>query len=108
MQPSSQLAALLAALRARFGERFTTSAAAREAHGRSESYHAPHLPDAVVFPENTAEVVDLANICAPARVPITGFGAGTSLEGNATPLHGGVTVDFSRMNAVLAINADDM
>ena len=98
----------LAALRARFRERVTVTAAAREAHGRSESYHAPHLPDAVVFPASTAEVVDLVSICRVARVPLTGFGAGTSLEGNATPLFGGVSVDFTRMNAVLAVNAEDL
>src|SRR4051812_33438136 len=99
---------VLAALRARFGERASDATAIRAAHGRSESYHAPHLPDAVVFPASVADVVDLVNLCAPARVPLTAFGAGTSLEGNATPLHGGVCVDFGRMNAVLAVNAEDM
>jgi D-lactate dehydrogenase (cytochrome) len=70
---------IVTALRARFGERVTDAPAAREAHGRSESHHAPHLPDAVVFPEDTAEVIDLVNICRAARVPLTAFGAGTSL-----------------------------
>src|SRR3954453_5355555 len=99
---------VLAALRARFGERASDAAAIRAAHGRSESYHAPHLPDAVVFPASVADVVDLVNLCAPARVPLTAFGAGTSLEGNAMPLHGGVSVDFTGMNAVLAANVEDM
>jgi D-lactate dehydrogenase (cytochrome) len=99
---------LIDRLRARFGERATDARAAREAHGRSESYHAPHLPDAVVYPDSTAEVVDLVNICATARVPLTAFGAGTSLEGNATPLRGGVSVDFAHMSAVLAVNAADL
>ena len=103
MQPS-----LFETLRTRFGDRATNSPAVREAHGKSESYHAPHLPDLVVYPESTAEVVQLVNICATARVPLTAFGAGTSLEGNATPIHGGVSIDFARMNAVLAVNADDM
>jgi D-lactate dehydrogenase (cytochrome) len=101
-------AAALAALRTRFGERASDSAAIRQAHGRSESYHEVHLPDLVVFPENTAEVAEIAKACAAARVPIVGYGAGTSLEGNALPLRGGVTVDFARMNAVLAVNAEDM
>ena len=100
--------AIRSALRARFGERATDSAAAREAHGRGESYHAAHLPEAVVYPETTAEVADLVKLCAAASVPLTAFGAGTSLEGNATPLHGGICVDFTRMNAVLAVNAADM
>ena len=99
---------LLASLRARFGDRVTDALAAREAHGRSESYHAPHLPDLVVFPDNTGEVAALVKLCAAARVPLTAFGAGTSLEGNATPLRGGVSVDFSRMNALLAVNVADL
>jgi D-lactate dehydrogenase (cytochrome) len=101
-------ARVIAALGARFGERLSTSAAARKTHGRSESYHAPHLPDAVVFPESTAEVAEIVRLCTAAGIPLTGYGAGTSLEGNATPLHGGVTVDFARMNAVLAVNSADM
>jgi D-lactate dehydrogenase (cytochrome) len=99
---------VFAALRARLGERVTNAAAARDAHGRSESYHAPHPPDLVAFPESTAEVVEIVRICAAARVPLIGYGAGTSLEGNALAVRGGVTVDFARMNAVLAVNAEDM
>jgi D-lactate dehydrogenase (cytochrome) len=101
-------AGVLAALRARLGDRVTDAATAREAHGRSESYHASYPPDLVAFPQNTDEVAEIVTICAAARVPLTGFGAGTSLEGNAVPLHGGVSVDFSRMNAVLSVNAEDM
>ncbi|MBV8841009.1 MAG: FAD-binding protein [Alphaproteobacteria bacterium] len=99
---------LLSALRARFGERVTDSPGVREAHGRGESYHEAHLPDAVAYPESSAEVAALVKLCAAARVPLTAYGAGTSLEGNATPLHGGVSVDFARMNAVVAVNAADM
>ena len=62
----------------------------------------------MVFPESTAEVVEIVRICAAARVPLVGYGAGTSLEGNALAVRGGVTVDFARMNAVLAVNAEDM
>jgi D-lactate dehydrogenase (cytochrome) len=99
---------ILPALRALLGERVSDARGVREAHGRSESYHASHAPDLVVFPETSGEVAKIVRICAPAGVPLTGFGAGTSLEGNATPLHGGVSVDFARMNAVIAINAEDM
>ena len=103
MQPE-----VFAALRALLGERASEVDAIRQVHGRSESYHAPRLPDAVVFPESTAEVAGIVTICAAARIPIVGFGAGTSLEGNAMPLQDGVSVDFTRMDAVLAVNAADM
>ena len=96
--------ALLAALRALIGERATDAAAVREAHGRSEAYHAPHPPDVVAFPETTAEVAAIVAACAAARVPVVPFGAGTSLEGNALSVHGGVCVDFARMNCVLDVS----
>ena len=95
-------------LRALIGERATDAVAVREAHGRSEAYHAPHPPDLVAFPETTAEVAAIVSACAAARVPVVPFGAGTSLEGNALSVHGGVCVDFARMNRVLDIHADDM
>jgi D-lactate dehydrogenase (cytochrome) len=100
--------AILAALRALIGERATDAAAVREAHGRSEAYHAPQPPEIVAFPETTAEVSAIVAACAAAGVPIVPFGAGTSLEGNALSIHGGVCVDFARMNRVLAVHAEDM
>ena len=99
---------ILGALRALIGERATDAAAVREAHGRSEAYHAPQPPDLVAFPETTAEVAAIVSACAAARVPVVPFGAGTSLEGNALSVHGGVCIDFARMNRVLAVHADDM
>ena len=100
--------AILATLRALIGERATDAAAVREAHGRSEAYHAPHPPDIVAFPESSAEVSAIVGACAAAGVPIVPFGAGTSLEGNALSIHGGVCIDFARMNRVLAVDAADM
>jgi len=99
---------VLAALRARLGERATDAAAVRTAHGQSEAYHDAHLPDVVAFPETVGEVVAIVGVCAGNRVPIVPFGAGTSLEGNAAAIHGGVCVDFARMNRLLQVHAEDM
>jgi D-lactate dehydrogenase (cytochrome) len=99
---------ILTSLRARLDERATDAVAVREAHGRSESYHAAQIPDLVVFPESTSEVAEIVKICVAARLPLVGFGAGTSLEGNASAVRGGVSVDFARMNAVLAVNTEDL
>ena len=99
---------ILSALRSLLGERVTDAAAVRDAHGRGESYHAVHAPDLVVFPETTQEVAAIVRACAHANVPIVPYGAGTSLEGNASAVHGGVCVDLARMNAVLAVNPEDM
>ena len=76
-------------------------------HGASESHFETCLPDAVVFVHSTEEVVELVRMCVAANVPIVPFGAGTSIEGNATPIRGGVSVDLSEMNAILSINAED-
>src|SRR5437868_10056893 len=98
----------LAELRALLGERVSTSAAVREHHGKDESYfpHAP--PDAVVFVKTTEEVRDVVNICRRHRVPMIAFGVGTSLEGHILAIHGGVSVDLSQMNQVLAVHEQDL
>jgi D-lactate dehydrogenase (cytochrome) len=90
------------------GDRITDSKAARESHGSSEAYQTLRAPDLVAFPESTAEVAAIVRICSDARIPIIPFGAGTSLEGNATAPLGGLCVDLTRMDRVLAINAEDL
>ena len=97
-----------AALAAAFGERFTTNRAVRDQHGHGEAYHAPLSPDAVVFPRSTAEVVEIVRTCARHLIPIVPFGAGTSLEGNVAAVNGGVCIDMSGMNRIVAVNDDDL
>ncbi len=96
------------ALNALLGDRFTTGASDRALHGQSESHFTDMPPDGVAYPETTAEVSGIVAICAEHGMAVTGWGAGTSLEGHALAPQGGITVDFSRMNAVLHISADDM
>src|SRR5216117_3616631 len=95
-------------LKALLGERVSTSAAVREHHGKDESYFPYALPDAVVFPETTEEVRDVVDICRRHRVPMIPFGVGTSLEGHILAVNGGVTIDLSRLNAVLAVHEADL
>src|SRR3569623_553669 len=97
----------LEALSNRFGARAQRGGAVLAQHGASESHFDTCLPDAVVFVHSTGEVVDLVRMCVAADVPIVPFGAGTSIEGNATPIRGGVSVDLSEMNAVLSLTAED-
>jgi D-lactate dehydrogenase (cytochrome) len=101
-------AAFLDALRARFGERVSTAAAVREHHGKDESPFPPTPPDAVVFAQSTDDVVALVKLCVDYRVPLIPFGVGSSLEGHLLAIEGGVSLDLSQMNRVLAVDAEDL
>lgn len=99
---------LLADLRAIAGAHLSTAMAVREHHSRGESHHPASLPQAVVFPETNEDVQAIVRACAARRVPIVPFGAGSSLEGHVNPTEGGVSIDMTRMNAVLRVSADDL
>ncbi len=99
---------VLAELRALLGERVSVSAAVREHHGKDESYFPYAPPDAVVFPRTTEEVRDVVNICRRHRVPMIPYGVGTSLEGHILAVQGGVSIDLSQMNRVVAIHEADL
>jgi D-lactate dehydrogenase (cytochrome) len=98
-----------AALIARLGaDRVSTARPALEAASRDESSLPPVLPDAVVWPATTDDVASVLALAADARVPVTPRGAGSSLEGNPIPVHGGIVLDLSRMTRVLALRPDDL
>jgi D-lactate dehydrogenase (cytochrome) len=101
------IAAVIAALTAQFGNRLVTSQAVREQHANTTTWIENQAPDAVVFPQTTADVQAIVRVCAAHRVPVIPFGTGTSLEGHINAPFGGVSVDFRDMNKVLAVNAQD-
>jgi D-lactate dehydrogenase (cytochrome) len=91
-----------------FGERFSTAEGVRDHHGRDESPYPALPPDAVVFPRTTEDVAELVKLAAAHRVPVIAYGVGTSLEGHLLASEGGVSIDLSQMNAVLAVHAEDL
>jgi D-lactate dehydrogenase (cytochrome) len=101
--------ALLDALKVRFGAACSTALAVREQHGRDESAftHMPP-PAAVVFAESTTDVADAIRLAAQYKVPVIPFGVGSSLEGHLLAVQGGISLDVSRMNRVLSVNAEDL
>ncbi len=101
------VAGVIAQLAARFGTRLSTGQSVRDQHGRGEAMDPVLPPDAGVWPETTAEISEIVTLCAAAGVPVIAFGAGTSLEGHVSAPHGGICVDLSRMDKVLAVNAED-
>lgn len=63
-----------------------------------------NLPNLVVLPNSTEEVVRVVRACAGAKVPIIPRGAGTSLSGAVLPVEGGVMIALTRMNRILEID----
>ncbi len=99
---------MIEALRGILGDRVSTSESVREHHSHGESWHAPGLPDVVVFPTSTEEVVAIVKLCAERHTPIVPFGMGSSLEGHVNAIHGGVSIDMTRMTRVLRLSPEDL
>ncbi|WP_455271118.1 FAD-binding oxidoreductase [Rhizobium herbae] len=99
--------AALKLLRERFGDQFQTGEAIRAQHAHTTTYIPAQLPDGVVFPESSAEVEAIVAIASEHGVPLIAFGTGSSLEGHVNAPHGGISVDMSRMDKVLAVNVSD-
>ena len=98
----------MAALQARFADNGSTARVVCEQHGRDESSFDAPPPAAVVFAENTQDVADAVALASAFSVPVISFGVDTSLEGHLLAVHGGISLDVSRMNRVLQINAEDL
>lgn len=100
--------ACLEALRALFGDRLSVAAAVREHHGTDESPYPAMPPDAVVYAHSTEEVVAVAKLCNAHGVPLIPYGTGSSLEGHTLAIQGGITLDVSQMNQIVAIHSEDL
>jgi D-lactate dehydrogenase (cytochrome) len=98
----------LSALQNRFGAQSSQAMAVREQHGRDESAFSLPPPSAVVFAHSTQDVADAVALAARHQVPVIPFGVGSSLEGHLLAVQGGISLDVSRMDQVLSINAEDL
>lgn len=88
-------------------DQVTVNVTILEQHSKDESYHTPHLPDVVVFPESTEDVSKVMKFACTNKIPVVPFGLGTSLEGHVIPYQGGISLDFQRMNKVLEVRPRD-
>ncbi len=100
--------AALSALSALLGDRLSRKNHDRIAHGHSETHFPTAPPDAVAWPESTHEVSEIMKICQVHSLPVIAYGAGTSLEGQTSAIHGGLSLDMSRMNRLLRVEPGDM
>lgn len=85
----------------------STGDSVRELHSHDESFHPWVLPEVVVWPHSTDEVSRLVRWAYDHKVPVTPWGAGTSLEGNPIPVKGGMVIDLQEMNRILEIRQED-
>ena len=99
--------ALIQTLKQQFQQRFSQGESNRLQHGRDESVHAPQPPDGVVMAESTEEVASVLRLCAEHGVPVIPYGVGSSVEGHVLAPQGGISLDLSGMNQVIAIHAED-
>ena len=95
-------------LKAALGQKVSVNDTIREHHSKDESFHTPTLPDAVVFATCTQDVATALKICNDNKTPVVAWGAGTSLEGNSTPIRGGVSLDLSQMDKILRVSGEDL
>ncbi|NIY72474.1 FAD-binding protein [Marivivens donghaensis] len=102
------ISAAVDALSELLGERLSRSKSDLDNHGRSESHFPLTPPDAVAYPDSTEEVSQIMKICNEHECPVVGWGVGTSLEGHALAVKGGVVVDFTRMNKIIEVSPEDM
>ncbi|MBI3659153.1 FAD-binding protein [Candidatus Acetothermia bacterium] len=89
-------------------DRFSTGESELNLHARDESYHDEHRPDVVIYPTSAQEISKILAFANMKKIPVTAWGVGTSMEGNPIPLHGGIVLDFSKMNQILEIRDKDL
>nr|WP_323779838.1 FAD-linked oxidase C-terminal domain-containing protein [Amylibacter sp.] len=100
--------AAISELKTLLGDRLSTAQAVLHLHGENETYYDNTPPDAVAFPNTTQEVSEILKICHAHGCPVIPWGVGTSLEGHALPIRGGVTIDMINMNKMLTVAAEDL
>ena len=87
-------------------ERVTTGQSYLELHSTDESYHKGYFPDVVVWPKSAKEVSLILKMANERAIPVTPWGAGTSLEGNPLPVQKGIVLDFQQMDQILSVRPD--
>lgn len=89
-------------------ERVSTKEADLSAHSQDESFHPPHLPSVVVWPQSAQEISAILRYANDHRIPVVPWSGGSSLEGNPIPVKGGILLALYKMNRILEIREDDL
>lgn len=89
-------------------ERLSTGESILDLHSKDESFHPRRRPDVVVWPLGAEEISQILKLADEKRIPVTPWGAGTSLEGNPIPVEGGIVLDLQQMNHILELKTEDL
>src|SRR5258708_38891091 len=76
-------------------------------HARDQSFHKARPPEVVIWPISAEEVSRVLKFANDARIAVTAWGAGTSLEGNPLAVYGGIVMDLTRMDKIVNVRAED-
>jgi len=88
-------------------ERFSMGESNLELHSKDQSHHPPIRPECVMWPVTRLEVSEILKYANERMLPVTGWGSGTSVEGNPIPVSRGLVLDFSQMHRILSIREAD-
>ena len=108
MMKNTNLGKLLEQLTLLLGDRLSVAESVRQHHGDELTHYDICLPDAVACPQSTEEVSRIVKLCHDHEIPVIPYGAGTALEGHFLAVNGGITLDFSHMNRIIALRTEDM
>jgi len=89
-------------------ERMSIGESILDLHSKDESFHQRRKPEVVVWPLSSAEISQILKMANEDRIPVTPWGAGTSLEGNPIPVEGGIVLDLQQMNRILELRTEDL
>ena len=87
--------------------RISRGTSSLDLHARDQSHHSGVRPEVVIWPRTTEEVSGILAYADEQRIPVTGWGSGTSLEGNPIPVRRGIVLDFSRMDRIREVRPED-
>lgn len=107
-QSSEERQTAINLIRQILGDRLQTGQSMLNQHCHNTTMIDPQPPDAVAFPRNSHEISEIVKVCSNYRLPVIGFGTGTSLEGQINAPYGGLSIDFSEMNKIISINSQDL
>jgi D-lactate dehydrogenase (cytochrome) len=89
-------------------ERISFAKSDRLLHSKDKSFHEPHEPDAVIWPQSTHEISQIMRIASAHSIPVTGWGGGSSLQGNPIPVQGGIILNMTKMADILEVTPEGL